>query len=139
MITVERYTPSDWGTIAGDAHRAVFAETLPPEFDRIDFALMAVHAGKTPLGYLTARELNAQSVYMKHGGVFPPAAGKTIVLPVYLALLRYLDEYYRLITTLVENTNVPYLKLALTAGFLAVGIRNFQGSILLELLRERGQ
>lgn len=128
-----------WMEVAKDAHLAVFRETLPPEFDRIDYALLAV--GKTsegsdkevPIAYMTLRELDAESVYMKHGGAFPTIKGTVVSMPCYVMMLNYLKEHYKRITTLVENTNTVYLKMALSAGFKVIGLRYFNKGILLEL------
>lgn len=133
------YIPSDeWERYcAPHAHLAVFGETLPPGLERIDYALVAVsEALAKPLAYLTVREFDEETAYLKRGGAFEalPVGAR---LKVYLQLLDYLMQRYVRLTTLVENTNVPYLKLAMTAGFRAIGLRNFHGSILLELLKER--
>lgn len=111
---------------------------MPPEFERLDFALLAVATTtNTPVAYMTLRELDKETVYLKHGGAFDPARGTTMVMESYQAMLKYLDERYARQTTLVQNTNIAYLKLAMAAGFLAIGMRNFKGAILLELLREK--
>lgn len=136
-VEVEYIAGREWARFAPDAHKAVFSETLPPEYDRIDFALLAVDKEQArPVAYLTARELDKESVYLKHGGAFDPLKGTFHSLAVYLSLLNWLKEKYARITTLVENTNSVYLRLALAAGFTIIGIRNFKGSILVELFLE---
>lgn len=134
---IEYIPGKEWATYAPDAHKAVFNAVMPPEYDRIDFALLAVdpEAGR-PVAYLTARELDQESVYMKHGGAFDPLRGTFSSLSVYLEMLKWLREKYKRITTLVENTNNTYLRMALAAGFKIIGIRNFNGSVLVELFLE---
>lgn len=111
---------------------------MPPEFERLDFALLAVaKANNTPVAYMTLRELDKESVYLKHGGAFDPVRGTVMVLESYQAMLAHLDDRYLRQSTLVQNNNVAYLKLAMAVGFRVVGIRNFKGIILLELLREK--
>jgi hypothetical protein len=115
------------------AHLAVFSEHLPPEYDRIDYALLLVDKDKDEtLGYITLRELDKDSVYVKHGGGLPP------LLPFHsFAVFRHalgcLLADYKRITMLVENTNTACLKMALSAGFKVIGIRHFKGALLLEL------
>lgn len=118
------------------AHRAVFNEHLPPGLERIDYALVAAEGDK-PVAYMTVRELDAETVYLKRGGAFDPLE-KLYRLPVYRMFLCWLDERYERMTTLVQNENVPYLKLAMAAGFRVIGIRTFDGEIFLELLRKKG-
>lgn len=136
-MRIVEMSAAEWEKYAPDAHRAVFAEMLPPGFDRIDFAVLAVDGNDHTVGYVTAREFDKESVYLKRGGCFDPVA-KCLRPLVYKTLLDHIDKRYLRITTLVENKNVPYLKLAMSAGFHAIGIRNFKGSIFLELLREKG-
>jgi hypothetical protein len=131
-------TKKDWEAhCASHAHLAVFSEVQPPEFDRIDFALIiAQEHDPKPLAYVTIRELDKETAYLKRGGAFD----ETLIhsrQAIYLTGIDWLMERYLRLTTLVENDNVRYLKLAMAAGFRVIGIRNFKGSILLELLKER--
>jgi hypothetical protein len=129
-----------WERFAQDARRTVFNETMPPEYDRIDYALLVIGSEKDePVAYMTVRELDADSAYLKHGGAFPPVKGTFHSLKIYMEMLDYLKPKYKRLTTLVENTNTVYLKMALTAGFKIIGIRNFEGSILVELYLKTGE
>lgn len=133
--SVKKISAEDWAKVAPDAHRAVFGETLPPEFDRIDFALLSINPDtEVALGYMTCRELDGASIYLKHGGAFPPITGTVWSWTCYLDCLAYLETRYKRMTTLVENTNDAYLRMALKAGFKPIGIRNFKGTVLVELL-----
>lgn len=134
---MEKLGKEKWSYVSEAAHQAVFGELLKSEYDRVDFGLLAIDAEKDePIGYLTARETDAESVYLKYGGSFPPIKGTRNSLPAYLALLNWLKVRYKRITTYVENTNVVYLKMAMHAGFRVIGIRNFKQDILLELFME---
>lgn len=137
MIRVERVDGEQWKQFAGDAHRAVFDEIQPPEYERIDFAILAVSSqDDRALGYITLRELDQESVYLKYGGTFDIIRGTKHSYEAYLACLRWLLARYKRLTTLVENTNKVYLKMAISAGFTIIGIRNFKGSVLVELFME---
>lgn len=141
MVRVERVEGDRWlAEFSANAHLAVFNEHMPPGLDRIDFALLAVQklgGEDKATAYLTARELDSESVYMKHGGVFESIKGTVYSIQTYRAFIKYLIERYERITTLVENTNVAYLKFALALGFLIIGVRTFKGSIFLELHLEK--
>ncbi len=127
----------EWKQYSYDAHKAVFDEILPPEMDRIDYALLAVDEVKDiPVAYMTLREFAKDTVYLKHGGAFEPIKGTLASLPCYKLMLSYLEERYKNLTTLVENTNTVYLKMALTCGFKVIGVRNYKGVVLLELFKE---
>lgn len=131
---VVKVSSDRWAELAASAHLAVFNETLPPEYDRIDFALLVVEKmHNQPVAYLTARELDADSVYLKHGGVFPPIKGTINSVVTYREMMKWCLERYKRITTLVENTNTAYLKMALQVGFKPIGMRYFKGSLLVEL------
>ncbi len=136
-LGVQTIEAADWGLYcATQAHRCVFDEKLPPGYDRIDFALLVVdEEAEHIVGYVTCREFSAEDVYLKHGGAFPHAKGTVWSLRAYVACLAELKERgFKRATTLVENTNAVYLKMALSAGFRPIGIRNFKGDILVELL-----
>lgn len=131
---VLKISKDQWAKLSADAHLAVFEEILPPEYDRIDFALLVVEKERNqPVSYLTARELDAESVYLKHGGAFEVVKGTVHTLVTYRALIAWTQARYRRVTTLVENTNTVYLKMALTVGFKPIGVRYFKNSLLVEL------
>lgn len=135
-LEIIQITSSEWeDKYAASAHRAVFEEILPPGLERIDYALLVVNASLGALGYATVRELDAESAYLKRGGAFATATDSTRAVTSYRLLVSHLAARYRRITTLVENRNVRYLKLALSIGFYPIGIRNFRGGIFVELLR----
>lgn len=138
-LCVETIAADTWEkSLATAAHRAVFSEHLPPEYDRIDFALLAFDGEtQTALGYVTCRELSAEDVYLKHGGAFEPAEKTLHVLGFYRECLAVLTRKgFKRVTTLVENDNITHIKMALTVGFKPIGIRNFKGSVLIELFKE---
>lgn len=105
--------------------------------DRVDFALLAVDPVRTDvLGYVTVRELDYESVYWQYGGAFESIAKGPIVYRIYSDFVECMRDKYKRITTLVENTNVSYLKLAMKLGFRIIGVRSFKGIVLVELLKD---
>lgn len=135
VIEIQRLDPEQWSSFSEDAHRTCFAEFRPAYTDRIDYALLA-HDPTTRgvLGYVTVKELDHESVYWQYGGAFPNIEKGTLVMRTYLQFTEVMREKYKRVTTLVENTNVSYLKLAMKVGFRIIGVRMFKGSILVELL-----
>lgn len=134
-IEISQLDPDQWSVFSEDAHRACFSEYRPAYKDRIDYALLA-HDPYTRgiLGYVTIRELDDESAYWQYGGAFPSIAKGTYVLRTYLKFVEFMSNRYKRVSTLVENTNVSYLKLAMKAGFRIIGTRNFKGIVLVELL-----
>lgn len=137
MIEITQLTPVEWKILSEVTHEAVFGQSRPWHFDRIDFALIAKDSWtNTPLGYVTMREFDHESVYWQYGGANPEIRKTTSVMATYQSFVRWTQEHYKRVTTLVENTNVPYLKLAMAVGFRVIGVRMFHNSVLCELMLE---
>lgn len=134
-IVVEKIEKEDWKEISRDAHLIVFEKIMPPDLERIDFALLAKR-GDELLGYLTCREFDAETLYCAHGGTFPGTRATSLSVSVYLTFIKWAEKNYKRVATLIENNNRPMLKLALHAGYKIVGLRSFKGSVLLEHLLE---
>lgn len=128
--------PEDWAKLAPEAHLIAFGRARPASHDRIDFALVGVE-GETPVGYVTCREHDHETLYWQFGGTMPGTRGT-------MKPYRYFEQAvswawvakYKRITLSVENDNTVMLKLALKAGFRVTGVRNFQGTVLLEHVLE---
>lgn len=135
MVTVECFTPQDWKKFGENAHKIAFSEILPPGQNRIDFALMPVKNG-VPMGYVTCRELDSDTLYWQFGGAFPGTKSTSLSWQAYQALLGWCKERYKRVSYLVENTNLPMLKMAMLSGFRIHGVRFYKGSILVEHLVE---
>jgi RimJ/RimL family protein N-acetyltransferase len=127
------YPAESWRNYAEAAHLAVFSEARPSALNRIDFALV-VGRDATPLGYVTCRELDAESLYWQFGGAFPPASKSPVVLPCYRLFVEWCTGKYKRVTTLVASSNVTYLKLAMKIGFRIIGCRTVSGEVYVELL-----
>lgn len=134
---MQKVHKDDWATAAADAHLIVFEKVKKPEMDRIDFALVVESEHEIPLQYATCRELDAESLYLQYGGSFPGTKGSIKSHRCFEEILTWAREQgYKRVSFLVENTNLAMLKLALTTGFLITGVRNHDGSILLEHVKK---
>lgn len=125
--------PAQWKVLAKDAHLIVFGEGRAESKDRIDYALVAEHPSVGIFGYVTARELDEDTVYWQFGGAFPNAKKTRLAVDGYRSFISWtLDHGYKRICTFIENENTTMLKLAMFHGFRVIGVRNFEGKILLE-------
>lgn len=135
MISVVKVHRDDWKDMGESAHIAVFGKLKPPEKERIDFALL-VENEKELMGYLTCREHDSETLYWQFGGAFPGTQGSSLTFSGYQAFVAWCKERYKRVTTLIENENTVMLKMAMKVGFRIVGVRTYQGEILLEHLLE---
>ena len=135
-MTVElvRYTPEEWYEYSEASHKLVFSELRDPRLDRITFALLA-YDSSGPIGYVTCREYDSDSVYWQYGGAIKDRRGLPAIR-AFEAILEEVRKQYRRVTTLVENENVGYLHLAMKYGFRIIGVRCFKGGVFVELLNE---
>lgn len=130
MILVKA-TPAEWSNYSEAAHAVVFNEHRPAEMDRIDYALIA-EVDLVPHLYMTCREFDSETVYISSGGAFPVCKGTPKSWQSFQLMLDYLKANYKRCTLLTVNDNFPMLKFALKAGFKTIGIRYFNGYVLLE-------
>jgi hypothetical protein len=135
MMRVEKLTPEQWKKLSGYAHEAVFGKTKDPLTERISYAWLVVENDR-PAGYITVLELDADTAYWQFGGMFPWAWKSRMVAKSYDLCIKAQEKLSKRFATRIENTNTPMLKLALSRGFIPVGIRTYAGSVLLELVRE---
>ena len=135
-IELKRLGADEWARFAENAHLATFGEFRSKGKDRIDFALLAIDEHDTPIGYMTVKELDSETVYWQFGGALPDYKGTNTMWHAYVAASAYCKERYKRVFTYIENTNPPMLKFAMKLGFRIIGIRNFGKHILLEHLLE---
>ena len=136
MIEVERISKADWAAMASAAHLICFSEKLPAEAERVDFVILATESKKTPLGYFSCKEVSDTWVYVQYGGAFPSALGSSLSYKAYVKGIDWLRQRYSCATTLIENTNVVMLKIALKMGWKIIGTKTFNGHIMVEHLLE---
>ena len=132
-IEVVKYSPEQWYSRAEDAHTLVFKKQRDPWMDRISYALLAVKNDE-PIGYVTCRETDRDSVYWQFGGFLDEFKGLNAVKGTE-KFLNICDEKYNQISDLDKNDNINCLHLLMKMGFRAIGIRVFENEIFLEIYR----
>lgn len=139
MIEVRQIDKTSWARyFSENAHRAVFEETKPASKERIDFALLAVTQEDEPISYLTARELDSDTLYWQFGGAFVKFRGTPYSFKSYEAFVEWTKARYKRVVTYIENSNVKMLRMAMAVGYRITGIRNYHGDVLLEHTMEFG-
>lgn len=131
---MERYSAEVWrSTYADLAHPIAFGgEAFADE--PFDFALLCIDQKQDkPAGYMTCVETRPDLVYLKHGGGFPSVTNSILALPTYMAMVDWLCSKYDNLYTKVQNFNVRYLKMAMAAGLLPVGVMTYKGDYHVEL------
>ncbi len=137
-MEIDQLTPDEWRELSDSAHITCFSELRPAWMDRISYALIA-KKGEQLCGYITARETDAETVYWQFGGAFPGTRKSARAVEAIEAAIEWTLARYKRITALVENVNLPMLKMALHCGFLIIGVENFHGTILVKLMLEGGE
>lgn len=138
-MNVTRIDKDTWvKTFSEYAHKICFEEIARPEKERIDFALLVTEEdSEKPVGYVTCREWDSDTLYWQFGGAFPETKGTAKSWAAYKACVEWTrGRGYKRITTYIENGNRVMLKFAAKIGFLITGTRTFQGAVLLEHLLE---
>lgn len=126
-ITVE-----EWDEVSEFAHIAVFGEERPKDLNRHHF-IVGLFVDNKLGGYFTCMEMDSETAYIQHGGVFPNFARSIHVVPGYFKMLGLLKEQYKRAWTRIESTNKAMLKMAIHAGFEIVGTYKFKDKLLIEL------
>jgi hypothetical protein len=130
-------TPAEWRNLSEHAHLFAFGRTRPKEWDRIDFAVLAVdELTETPMGYATCREHDVNTLYLQFGGTFPGTLGTAKSFRAYTSLIEWCRSRYERVTTFIENSNLVMLKMAMRVGFRIQGVRHFNGTLLVDHLIE---
>lgn len=136
-FSIRKLTPSQWAThFAAASHLIAFGETRSPELDRIDYALIMTDDKNEICAYMTCIEMDAESVYWQFGGAMPNYKNTLYSVRGYELFVKWARENYKRISTRIENTNLPMLRLAMKMGFLVTGTTTFKNKIYLELLNE---
>jgi RimJ/RimL family protein N-acetyltransferase len=134
-MIVEKVDPISWKAVGAFAHETVFNEKSHPDWDRIDFALLSSKEGN-PIGYVTCREVDHETLYWSYGGAMPYIRGTSTSWEGYKKMVDACRSDYKRIFTLIENDNIPMLKFAMKVGFRVIGTKTFKGKVLLEHLIE---
>lgn len=123
----------EWRRFAPSAHKAVFGVDRTADYERCDWAVLAVSHDDAPLGFATVRELNQNEVYLQFGGIFEKFRNSPACYKALTGLLRIVAQNFTKARTFVEAENSSYLRLALKMGFVPCGYKSVNGSGFLEL------
>lgn len=140
-IHVEIIGADEWvKEYSENAHLIAFNRTKPASWDRIDYAMLflAKEEGKPdlPVGYVTCREHDHETVYWQYGGAMPDTKGSVVSVQAFKAGLDWAKLHYKRVTLVVENTNRPMLKMAFHTGFTIHGVRTYNNFVMLEHMKE---
>lgn len=130
---VRKFEKEAWKQISKEIHAYSFGEKLEPDEETISFALMAVKNDE-PQSYCTIIELDKNTCYMQHGGALPASQGTINVAKSYAMMVLWIKEKYPRITTRIKNDNIKMIKLALSAGFVIIGVEMYEDGIFLSLI-----
>jgi len=134
VYSVSTVSAEGWKNLSKGAHLATFGE-IRENLDRVDFALLTSYKGELG-GYFTIKEMDANTAYIQHGGVFDNFRNSYNVLKGFKATLDTLKVDYLRIWHRVENTNIPMIKLSLSQGFIINGCSLVNSKLYLEMLLE---
>lgn len=129
LVKVEKYA---WKSMSEEAHRICFNEIKPADRERVDFALLITNDDDFPISYATCKELDGETIYLQFGGCFPGSKDTVYAFKAFNMGIEFLKKTYKNILFYVKNDNRPMLKFAMKVGFKIIGIKNFNGNILLE-------
>lgn len=136
-MNVVKYDKEQWELVSEGIHELVFDEIRPSFLNRIDYALVVWD--EEPIGYVTCRETDSESIYISYGGIIPKNRRTDKSKQAMNEIISYLKSNYKRANMLVENTNIFMLKKALNNNFIPVGVANYRGSIFIDLRYEWGE
>lgn len=131
-MILQKVWPGQIEGLAPMIHRAVFNEIRESSENRYNYALVVANSDKM-VAYATVIEMDDETAYMQHGGAFPEFQGTAVVKRAYGMLISYLKAHYKRISTRIQNTNVPMIKLALSEGLLINGCFCYERDVFLSL------
>lgn len=117
-------------------YQDVFGSERDQTLETCDFVLVAKDSELDPVGFITCHEMDGETLYWQLGGAASKIKKSGRVISHYVHCLAWSKARYQRVTTRIENTNAPMLKMALKCGFLITGIWNFKNKIYLELCHE---
>jgi RimJ/RimL family protein N-acetyltransferase len=130
-----KLSKEEWQKYSENAHLLAFDETGYSGLERCDYAFLVVDNEK-PCGYATIKEADSETAYLQRGGTFPETRGTANSFRVYAAVIDYMKQNYKFLTTRIENTNTPMLKFAMKVGFVIDGISYHKNKVYLEHFME---
>ncbi len=138
-MIIERISLKEWKEkYMQDMYLASFSGERSKEIEVCDFVLIAKDIDQNAVGFITCHDMDSETVYWQLGGALPNVKNTVRVMSHYIHFITWCLGKYKRITTRIENTNLPMLKMALKCGFLIQGTWNFKNKIYLELCYEQG-
>lgn len=135
-LSVRQVDTKTWNQMSEQSHLICFNEKRERSLERIDYALLVIgEETDLPMGYITVRECDGETVYWQHGGGFPGTIGIPI-FRTYEACIAWTKNRYKRIYTQIENKNKRMLKMAMKVGFEIIGVKSFHQHVMLEHLLE---
>lgn len=128
--------PTEWKQLCAKAHLVTFGEKGREKLDRSDFALLVFGPGDELGGYFTCKEMDSETLYIQHGGVFPNFSKTVHVMKGYQLMINWAREHFKNVWTRIENKNTPMLKMALQVGFIPTGTTSFGDKLFIEMSME---
>jgi hypothetical protein len=119
-VQIHAVSPAEWSKLAEDAHRILFGESRPAEFNTFDYAMVVVDKEQIT-AYATIIEMDKETAYMQHGGALPNIKGTINSKRTYHGIIEWLKSRYKRISTRIQNKNVPMIKLALSEDLIIHG------------------
>ena len=108
--------------MAENAHLAALYEERQRRLNTYDFALFVEDDTEKPLGYMACLEIDADSIWILHGGAFSSAKQTLRAATGFHLMVNYLRENYFRARLDTKNSNIAMIKLAYSAGFKIVGV-----------------
>jgi len=141
LLTLEEFKP-----LSEEMHKKCFSDDRPAWSHTCDFVLVADDADtEKPLGFLTCFEIDKGQVWIHFGGVFKDNIPRNALVDKYTGRdifnfgINYLLEQYATILLDTKNTNIPMIKIALSTGFLIVGVECSFKEIYLRMILENNE
>jgi hypothetical protein len=130
---LELITSEQWKGMSSFAHKISFGKSYPSDFERIDFAILAIDACEIPMGFITVLEFNKNHIYWQYGGVFPGTKNTVNSYKIYSAARDLCAQTYKSVSTFIESDNITMLKFAFKLGFKIIGMKHIFGQNCVEL------
>jgi RimJ/RimL family protein N-acetyltransferase len=134
---VEKISLDEWkDKYMSDMYIDSFNAKKEANLEKCDFVLLCRDYKNEAVGFLTCHELDSETLYWQYGGATKKVKNTINVSSHYVSFIKWSLERYKRVTTRIENTNTPMLRIALKCGFLIYGIWNFKNKIYVELCNE---
>jgi len=108
-----------------------------PDVSHLPSFVYLVFKGHNYVGFLSAYAHNADTVYIQYSG-FAKDVNPVSRLGIFRDVIEIIHERYMFILSLIENSNIKALKMAISTGFKVIGTRQDTNKVLLvEMIKEK--